>query len=329
MTANALCTLDEARAKIDAGGRLVLAGDERLLRELPNGTWIGGTIPYFMTAEGGVHSTTRVFVTELPPEVTVASIRLYDATGLPSLPANAARNGFTMIIIPAGSETHRVYAEDAGSYPDLLVAPIVGWIAGVAMEEIGTVRPLVFDGTTGEASANAAVVLHASLPAGLVARVEMVNLFRQGGGPTITFDTSGFEVGACLVDGRAENLARWFSAHDVDWRLPLVADYCGAMINTSIQAVDVAAGIVRCFTPVFPGIQYRLASPVGDYPAAFARAITRMDLQPAFTCNCVLNYRYGELEGRRTGEMIGPITFGEIAYHLVNQTMVYLAIERG
>lgn len=42
MTTNALCTLDEARAKIASGGRLLLAGDESLLRQLPRGTWIGG-----------------------------------------------------------------------------------------------------------------------------------------------------------------------------------------------------------------------------------------------------------------------------------------------
>ena len=28
----------------------------------------------------------------------------------------------------------------------------------------------------------------------------------------------------------------------------------------------------------------------------------------------------------RTGEMVGPITFGEVAYQLLNQTMVYLTI---
>lgn len=48
---------------------------------------------------------------------------------------------------------------------------------------------------------------------------------------------------------------------------------------------------------------------------------------PEFSCNCILNFLYSELEGKRTGELIGPVTFGEVAYQLLNQTLVYLQIE--
>ena len=34
-----------------------------------------------------------------------------------------------------------------------------------------------------------------------------------------------------------------------------------------------------------------------------------------------------DLEGKRTGEIVGPITFGEIACMLLNQTLVYATIE--
>ena len=46
-----------------------------------------------------------------------------------------------------------------------------------------------------------------------------------------------------------------------------------------------------------------------------------------FSCNCILNYLYSELEGKKTGSFVGPITFGEVAYQLLNQTLVYLKIE--
>ena len=46
-------TVDEARRLIEGGQPLLLAGDEALLQALPLGDWIGGTIPYFMTAQGG------------------------------------------------------------------------------------------------------------------------------------------------------------------------------------------------------------------------------------------------------------------------------------
>ena len=47
-----------------------------------------------------------------------------------------------------------------------------------------------------------------------------------------------------------------------------------------------------------------------------------------FACNCVLNYLHGQLEGRRTGTVLGPMTFGEIAYQLLNQTMVYITVQK-
>ncbi len=48
--------------------------------------------------------------------------------------------------------------------------------------------------------------------------------------------------------------------------------------------------------------------------------------QILFSCNCILNFVYSNLEGLKTGQMVGPITFGEVAYQLVNQTLVYLTI---
>lgn len=327
MTTNALCTIDEARARIASGARLLLAGDEVALRQLPRGTWIGGTIPYFMAGDGGTNACDKVFVTELPADSAVDAVRFYTVADLPSIATDAPENGFSVVIIPAGSEAHQAYAENAADYEDLFLKPIVGWIAGVAVGDIGKVQALVFNGVTGESSADAAVVLHASLPAASVARVEMVNLFGQGDGPTITFPTAGFAIGDCVIDGVPDNLARWLTANEIDTRLPLVADYSGAMINTSIQGVDPAAGTVTCYAPVFPGIDYRVAAPIGDYPTAFGKAVEEMDLAPTFACNCILNYLYGELEGRKTGEVTGPITFGEIAYQLLNQTMVYLSVE--
>ena len=328
MTTNVMCSVQEASLRIAQGGHLLLAGDEHLIRQLPRGSWIGGTIPYFMAAQGGTHTSEKIFVTELPPVATVKSVRLYTVDKLPLIPNDAADNGFSVIIIPAGSEAHQVYARAAGTYPGLFLTPTVGWIAGVGVEDIGRLNPLVFDGVTGDVSSNSAVVMHVSLPGDWVARVKMVNLFRQGRGPRITFPEASFAQGDCLVDGRPANFARWLTDGNVDTKLPLVADYSGAMINTSIQLVDADAGTVALYAPVFPGIEYRMAEPIGDYPTEFNRAIAKTRVEPVFACNCILNYLYGELEGRQTGEGVGPITFGEVAYQLLNQTMVYLSIDQ-
>lgn len=45
-----------------------------------------------------------------------------------------------------------------------------------------------------------------------------------------------------------------------------------------------------------------------------------------FSCNCILNYLFSNLENKKTGAFVGPVTFGEIAYQLLNQTLVYLEI---
>ena len=47
----------------------------------------------------------------------------------------------------------------------------------------------------------------------------------------------------------------------------------------------------------------------------------------SFSCNCILNFLFGELEGQSIGALQGPVTFGEIGYQLLNQTLVVLRIE--
>jgi hypothetical protein len=66
---------------------------------------------------------------------------------------------------------------------------------------------------------------------------------------------------------------------------------------------------------------------VADYAGAFRSRLSATD--PAgvvFGCNCILNFLYGELEGQAIGGVQGPVTFGEIAYQLLNQTLVTIRI---
>ena len=89
----------------------------------------------------------------------------------------------------------------------------------------------------------------------------------------------------------------------------------------------VVLGIAFFFAPRHHGA-LRHAAPVADYVSAFlSRLPTELGGSLAFSCNCVLNYLHSGLEGRKTGDVVGPITFGEIAYQLLNQTLVYLEIK--
>ncbi|MFZ5440632.1 MAG: DUF6976 family protein [Myxococcota bacterium] len=324
---NTLVTLEEAAQRIQQGRPLTIAGAEPLLRRLPRGRWIGGTIPYFMGPDGGVVSHDRLFVTELPPQAIEVTTRSYDLASLPSFPKDGAPGGCTFLILPAFSAVHEAFGHDAMNYEGLFDRPVVGWVAGFDLKELGSARAGVIDGATGEYFTDRAVALHVKLAPGVVARADIVNIFERGDGPELRFPEGGFKVKDALIDGRRVPFAAWLKEQRVDTRLPLVADYSGAMINVSVQTVDAVTGEVSFYAPVFPEMSYRLARPITDYAQAFRAQLEAKQVHPVFTCNCILNFLYGELEGKRTGELQGAITFGEIAFMLLNQTMVYLTFE--
>lgn len=319
---------EEVAARIEGGKALLLAGDEKVLSGLPRGRWIGGTIPYFMSGDGGTESRDRIFVDELPEAVTACTITTYDRTSVPHLVQDQFANGFSVLLIPGFSDLHADFARNVSLYRSIFNRPLVGWIAGVAVEDIGRVAPKVINGVTGQWSTSDAVALHAALPPNLSASVEIINLFRPGDGATITFPEAGFAARSCRVDGVETNIARYIAETGIDVRLPLVADYYGAMINVSVEAMDAADGLVRFYAPVFPGIDYKFAAPVADYVRQFAEEADHDATGTIFSCNCILNYLYAGLKGRRTGNLTGPMTFGEIAYILLNQTVVILKLER-
>jgi hypothetical protein len=324
--ANGLFTVEDASSLIASGAVAVVAGTAPLLRRLPAGTWVGGTMRYFMTADGGSQTTDRVFVTELPVDAADVRIRSYRATELHEVVTDAPSNGFSFMVIPAESPAHLEYAARAPYYPGIFRTPIVGWIAGVNLHRLGHVVPRSMHGLDRRMATDTAVVLHASLPPGKVAHIDIVNMFKAGNGDVITFPSDTLAARDCRVNGEPRNLAQYVTESGIDTRLPLVADYAGIDVNTSFQGVDAAKGIVTFYAPVFHGIEYRLAEPVDDYAARFAAAVAGAGVEAAFACSCILNYVYGGLEGRKIGHLTGPMTFGEIAYQLLNQTAVYLSI---
>jgi hypothetical protein len=323
-----ICSAAETADLIRTGKPLLLAGDEAVLRTLPSGNWIAGSIPYFMGDQGGTFDRKGIGITELPGDARLEGIREYDADSLARVFEDGSEHGFSVIILPAASEVHQAFAMNAQDYPGFATRPLIGWIAGVALDELGTASPKVFDGKGARILADRAVVMHLSLPAGRGVEVGIVNLFQAGPGPVLRFPEGGFSVTEAEVDGRKVRLADFLKDIQADTRFPLVADKYGSYINTSFKAVDHESGLVEFFAPVFPDTDYHLAAPVGDYVTAFGDRLPADASQGlVFSCNCILNYLYGELDGKRTGDFEGPITFGEIAYQLLNQTLVYLRIE--
>ena len=323
-----LFSVEKVNEMIGAGKCLLVAGDEAALRQLSKGTWIGGTIPYFMADQGGLCTKEQIFVTPIPDYVLTADIKRYDTANVGSVYNDAPENGFSTIIIPAASSVHLEFAKNAPQFDDFATRPLIGWIAGVHLEDLETVTPKVFDGTNGEAFVNAAVVLHAELPADKIVDVGILNLFEQGLGDTITFSKTDFSATEAIVNGEKVNFADYLTTNSVDTKLPLAADLFGAMINTSFKGVDEIDKQVNFYAPVFEGVEYKIARPVADYVKEFqARIPEGAGDHLIFSCNCILNYLYAGLEGKQTAEFTGPVTFGEIAYQLLNQTLAYITIE--
>ncbi|MDV7269302.1 hypothetical protein RYZ20_00130 [Thioclava sp. A2] len=323
---NEMLTVAEVTAKIENGDVMVLAGAEDLLTQLPKGKWIGGTTVYFVTDTGGAVVRDKVFCTTFP-EASGAVPRFVDVADLPSIAQGYAPNGFTMIMIPAFSVAHSNFAIDGQTYDGLFNQPLAGWITGVHLDDLGTRAPKVFDGATGIGHEEGAVLLHCALPEGSHVDLDILNIFAQGDQKELSFSfpKGGFSAGTVTVDGKEVNLARYIEENKIDTRLPLVANYAGALVNVSIQAVDAEAGEVKFYAPVVEGVEYKLARALGSYSEAFAQGAGDKG-DGEYSCNCILNYLYGELEGQRTGNFTGPVTFGEIAYILLNQTLVRMDI---
>ena len=322
-----LLEVEEVAGLIARGDALMLAGDERALARLPPGRWIGGTIPYFMTEGGGVVDRRRVFAEALPPGFECVRVSRYDADEISGVYRDLPARGMGIVIVPSASRTHLAFALNAPRYDRFATAPLFGWVSGVHLSDIGVATPKVFDGPTGEALEHQAVVMHVSIPPSKVAELSILNIFEKGSGPAVTFPSTGFSATTANIGGERRNFAEYIDETGLDTRAPLVADYCGANVNVSFLAVDRRGREVHFYAPVFADVVYHHAKPLGDYVGAFVSALpSGLGERLALSCNCVLNYIHSGLEGRRTGDIVGPMTFGEIAYQLLNQTMVYVTV---
>jgi uncharacterized protein DUF6976 len=321
-----LYSIDDANALIARGGALHIAGDAAALARLTRGNWIGGTIPYFLTDKGGRVEREQVFVTAMPSAIRSVDIDFVDPDRLADIPARAPAHGFSLVVIPAGSDAHVRYAVGAHDLPGIFETPIVGWIAGVHLSELGRQAAKVVNGRTGEAAEQRIGVMRAHLAPSLTPRIGIINLFAPAEGDRLRFPQTGFAVDDCWVNDVKASFYDYAKARRLDPSLPLVADFSGEMINVSFQEVDDASRSVRFYAPVVAGVAYRQAAPIDDYPAALLAHVAANPVTPVFSCNCILNYLYADLAGDRALSITGPATFGEIAYVLLNQTLVYLEL---
>ncbi|MDR0554095.1 MAG: hypothetical protein LBG76_04780 [Treponema sp.] len=302
-----------------------IAGAGKLLRKLPRGHWIGGSTEYFMAESGGIVSADVLDVTEFA--VADRRIASYGVEELPSIAADSYSDGFSLVIIPAFSEAHRRYAHSAAKYEGLFLKTIAGWVSGFRLERPEE-KGIAVNGETGDTWDDRAVALHIRLPEGLRAELNIINIFSpDANSPAITFEEDAFTVKKCRIDGKEADFVKYLAENRLDTTLPLVGDYMGNGIAISLDRVMDDG--MRLYAPVFRGIEYRFAKPVPDYAAAFRAKLAELGgTDPLFACNCIFNFLHGDLEGKKLGGGYGPVSFGEIAWQLMNQALMYLRLER-
>ncbi|HHW30813.1 MAG TPA: hypothetical protein GXX20_03935 [Clostridiaceae bacterium] len=317
--------LDEATKLIQEGRILHIAADESLLKQLPKGNWIAGTTPYFITENGGITCKNRLFVNEFACAADSKTM-VYDRNNILDITKDAYPNGLTLLIMPFASDVAVFYAKEAPYSDNIFMNPTVGWISGFDLSTGSNAK--VYDGVTGVSYSDKAVALHICLPDDKMASLGIVNIFSIDENDTIIeFTEDALSVTKCLVNGKEVFLADYIADNKIDTKLPLVADYNSVLVNVSIKSVSAENKTVDFYAPVFAGKEYRFARSVSNYAESFNEHLQGFkNVKPIFSCNCILNYLYGELDGKATPPFAGPVTFGEVAYQLLNQTLVYAEI---
>ncbi len=320
-----LYTVSEVTKFIAQDKFMILTADEEILENLPKGNWIGGTIEYFIDKEGGKQSDQMVFVDDQTNEGTNFKIAKYDADKMETLSSDSFENGFTVVIIPIGSPAHTNFALHSLGYPDIFSNPVIGYVSGTNLDNPDETAK-IFNGKTGEKFDDGLVALHVELPAEKTARLDIINIFTEKeDSDTISFQEDGLVQKECIVNGKVLDLIDYLKSVNHDTRFPMIANQLGARINKSFLTLNEETREVGLVAPVFKDETYKLAQNIDDYEAQFNAAIKAIP-KTNYACNCVLNYLYGDFANKKV-EATGATTFGEIAFQLLNQTMVYLVVE--
>ena len=315
-----LYSVEEVSTMIREGRRLFLAGDTKILSQLPKGNWIGGTTPYFiLRPEQMVESTEKLFVDFLPDFVEATEVREYDLSNIKNIYSDAPQNGFTAIIIPFGSSILSEFALNVTGYKDFARYPLCGWVSGQRLDAITTEKSYVRSGVSDVLCSDKAVAMHVTLPADKYAEIHMSNSFEQGAGDLITFDCKTLVVKDAMVNGVKQNFATYLREAKIDTKMPLVANYSGAMLNTNCFVVE--TDTVYLSSPVFEQVEYRFAR-----QSAFAPEQETTPENVVMSASCVLNYVWPELCGKYIEIINAPAVYGQIAYQLISQITMSVTI---
>ena len=312
---------EEVSDMIRAGKRLLLAGDAKLLSQLPAGNWIGGTTPFFILfPENRTTSYDKIFVTPLPDFVTKTEIREYDVTNIQNIFNDGPENGFTVLIMPYASPVAVEYSINVANYENFAVHPVCGWLTGVPLDVIMTEKSYSASGVAPTLFSDKAVAMHISFPKTKYVEIKIFNPYKQGDGDSIMFEESSLIVKDAIINGEKRNFAEYLRGIGYDMLMPVVANYSGAMINNVVCAMD--GEVVPMSAPVFSLVDYRIA--IVDEAIAEPSLVSD---KIVFSVTCIGNFLQPDICAQYLRKMNGPVVFGEIAYQQIGQTTVYVIVD--
>ncbi len=312
---------EDVSTMIRNGNKLLLAGDVKLLSQLPKGDWIGGSTPFFILyPEHRVTSYDKIFVCRLPDFVTGATVREYDETNIQNIFNDGPHNGFTVLIMPFGSPAAVEYALNATYYENFAARPVCGWLSGQPLEIIMTEKSYSASGIGPNVSSDKAVAMHVSLPETKYAEIHIFNPYKQGNGDTITFDDAGMTLKEARINGVKRNIAEYLREIKYDMQMPFVANYSGAMIN--VVCCGIGEDEIQMSAPVFKAVDYRIAM-IDDKIVEPSLVDDRI----FSSVTCIGNFIQPDICAQYLKKMNGPVVYGEIAYQQVGQTTVYVTID--
>lgn len=322
-----LYTKQEVIKFISEEKKMVLSASENMLDQLPKGDWIGGTSPYFMDIDGGKITKEKIFVDDLTGVAIDFKIETYDKDNIKNIALNSFKNGFTVLIIPLDSEVGNEFGINSLTYDKIFDNPIVGHVAGFDIAKAGEESPKVYNGQSNEKITNNGVAIHIELPENKVARVEILNLFSiDKSSPEIKFPKNSFTQSECSINGKKENIAEFFNKINHKEGTPIISDCNGAIINRDVREINLEKKEVTFYTPIYHDDVYYLSNKIDDFQKSFDENLKTENVNIPYSCVCVSYYFNANLENKKI-QTEGVFAFGEIAFQLLNQTLVFLEID--
>jgi len=329
MMENKLYSKQEVIDFINQGRVLLLSGSEKALSDLPAGKWISGTTPYFMDTVGKINED-MIFVDDFTLIAKNAKVATYDKNSIKDIAVHGFQNGFIVVTMPIETDVYYEFSNYSLEYESIFNNPVVGYVSCMKLEDYGKVKSKTGSGINGKLSEELASVLYVELPDHLAARAEIINLDTiDESTPEIVFPKNGFVQSDCTIDGKSGNISEYFEnvvKPKLGGYTQLITSQNGALINRDPKVVNVKTGETSFYSPIYAGDVYHLVKNGLNYRQLFNEKLKAKHADIAACISCVSYFFGGNFMGSNIVKN-GVYAFGEIAYQILNKTIVTLEID--